>query len=220
MFDIGMIKLMLLGIVETLYMTLGSTLLAYVIGLPVGVLLYLTAPGGIKENSKVYLPISIVVNALRSAPFIILLVALIPVTRVVTGSAIGSPAMIFPLVVGASPFIARLVESSLNEVDHGVIEAATSMGASIMQTVLKVLIVEATPSLINGAAIAVTTILGYTAMAGFCGGGGLGAIAINYGYYRYNTLVMLVTLLLIIIIVQILQVTGNRIALKCDKRRR
>ncbi len=157
-------------------------------------------------------------NLLRSVPFIVLLVAIIPFTRAVVGTTIGSTATIVPLVVAAAPFVARMVESSLKEVNAGVIEAAESMGASPLQIIWKVLLPEAKPSLIVGSAIAITTILGYSAMAGFTGGGGLGAIAINYGYYRYEDGVMLITVLILVVIVQIFQEVGMRAAFKTDKR--
>ncbi len=213
-----MMNLYVVGIGETLYMTLGSALVAYILGLPVGILLYITDAGGIKENKVVNSVVGTIVNLLRSIPFILLLVAVMPVTRFVVGTTIGSTATIVPLVISAAPYIARMVESSLKEVDYGVIEAARSMGANAKQIIFKVLLVEAKPSLIVGAAITITTILGYTAMAGMVGGGGLGAIAINYGYYRYQNDVAWVTIALLIIIVQIFQEIGSRIAKHSDKR--
>jgi ABC-type metal ion transport system, permease component len=206
------------GILETLYMTLVSTLFAYVLGLPLGLWLVVTAPDSIRPNAAVQHIVGGIVNALRSAPFLILLMALIPLTRLIVGTSIGSPAMIPPLVIAAFPFVARMVESSAKEVDRGVIEAATSMGASPLQVVCKVILPEAKPSLIIGAAIATTTILGYTAMAGVCGAGGLGAIAINYGYYRGQTGVMWAMMVLLVIIVQVFQEIGNWLARKCDRR--
>lgn len=218
MFTPAMIKLLLVGILETLYMTVVSTGLAYVIGLPLGVVLYITDKGGICPNKIVNGILGFVINLLRSAPFIILLITILSVTRAIVGTTIGSTATIVPLVFASSPFVARMVESSLKEVDGGVIEAAQSMGSSPFQIIYKVLIPEAKPSLITGSAIAITTILGYSAMAGFTGGGGLGAIAINYGYYRYQDNVMLVTLVLLVIIVQVFQELGMRIARISDKR--
>lgn len=214
----GMIELLLNGIAETLYMTLVSTALAYVIGLPLGIVLYITDKNGICRNNAVNAVLGFFINLLRSVPFLILLVAVLPFTRAVVGTTIGSTATIVPLVVGAAPFIARVAESSLKEVDAGVIEAAQSMGSSPFQIIYKVLLPEAKPSLIIGAAISITTILSYSAMAGFVGGGGLGAIAINYGYYRYQEDVMLVTVLLLVIIVQIFQEIGMRAAKYSDKR--
>lgn len=214
----AMITELLHGIWETLYMTLTSTVMAYVLGIPVGIILYITDKNGICKNRPVNFILGVIVNVLRSVPFLILLVAILPFTRLVVGTTLGSTAAIVPLVVAAAPFVARMVESSLKEVDGGLIEAAQSMGASPVQIILKVLIPEAKPSLLVGSAIAVTTILGYSAMAGFVGGGGLGAIAINYGYYRYNNKVMLITVLLLVVIVQILQELGMRVATRTDKR--
>lgn len=215
-----LIRLMVDGTIESLYMTLVSTALSYLFGIPIGVILYITDKDGIAENKVVNRVFGIIVNLLRSVPFIILLVAIIPFTRFVVGTSIGATATIVPLVVAATPFIARMVESSLKEVNGGVIEAALSMGSNNWQIITKVLLPEAKPSLIVGSTIAITTILGYSAMAGFVGGGGLGAIGINYGYYRYQTDIMLVTVVLLVIVVQIFQETGMRIANKTDKRRR
>lgn len=206
------------GILETLQMTLFSTLFAYIIGLPIGVLLVVTAKNGIRQNTAVYRVLDIIVNITRSIPFLILLVAIIPLTRLIVGTTLGSTATIVPLTLCAAPFVARLVESSLSDVDSGVVEAAQSMGCSTWQIVRKVLIPEAVPGLLRNATIAATTILGYSAMAGFVGGGGLGTIATNYGYYRYQTDVMLVTVILIVVIVQILQSIGLKIAGVSDKR--
>ena len=215
-----LIRLMVDGTIESLYMTLVSTALSYLFGIPIGVILYITDKDGIAENKVVNRVFGIIVNLLRSVPFIILLVAIIPFTRFVVGTSIGATATIVPLVVAATPFIARMVESSLKEVNGGVIEAALCMGSNNWQIITKVLLPEAKPSLIVGSTIAITTILGYSAMAGFVGGGGLGAIGINYGYYRYQTDIMLVTVVLLVIVVQIFQETGMRIANKTDKRRR
>ena len=192
-------QLMKEGTLETLYMVIVSTIIAYVIGIPTGVILFITDKNGISENSIVNKIVGVIVNLLRSVPFIILLVAILPFTRALVGTTIGSTATIVPLVVAAAPFVARMAESSLKEVDAGIIEAAQAMGSSNWQIITKVLLPEAKPSLIVGSTIAVTTILGYSAMAGFVGGGGLGAIAINYGYYRYQTNVMLVTVVLLVI---------------------
>lgn len=213
-----MLELLGLGIAETLYMTLVSTALSYVIGLPLGVLLCVTDKDGIYRMPGLNKILGFIINMMRSVPFLILLIAILPFTRAVVGTTIGSTATIVPLVVGASPFIARMVESSLKEVDAGVIEAAQSMGSTTMQIICKVLIPEAKPSLIMGAAISITTILGYSAMAGIVGGGGLGAIAINYGYYRYQEDVMLLTVVLLVIIVQIFQEIGMKCAKLSDKR--
>lgn len=212
------IELLLLGIGETLYMTLVSTAAAYVLGVPLGVLVYITDSDRICENRVLNLITGVIINLIRSVPFLILLVALLPFTRWIAGTTIGSTATIVPLVVAAAPFVARLVESSLKEVDAGVIEAAKAMGSSPAQIIYKVLLPEAKPSLFVGSTIALATILGYSAMAGFVGGGGLGAVAINYGYYRYQTNVMLVTVILLVIIVQLFQEVGIRFVNKIDKR--
>lgn len=218
MLNNALVEILLNGILETLYMVLLSTGISYFIGIPVGVLLYVTDENGICKNKPVNLILGFIVNLLRSIPFIILLVAIIPFTRFVVGTSIGSTATIVPLVVSAAPFVARMVESSLKEVDGGVIEAAESMGATPWEIITKVLLPEAKPSLIVGSAIAITTILGYSAMAGFVGGGGLGTIAINYGYYRYDDRIMLITVVLLVIVVQLFQVIGMKIASRTDKR--
>ena len=218
MFTPQMLKLLGTGILESLYMTLVATFLAYLFGLPLGLVLSVTDKEGIRPVRPLNAVLGFLVNLLRSVPFIILLVAIIPFTRKIVGTSIGSTATIVPLVVSAIPFVARMVESSIKEVDAGVIEAAQAMGTPTFRIVTKVLVPEAMPSLLTGAAIAVTTILGYSAMAGFVGGGGLGTIAINYGYYRYQTDVMLVTVALLVIIVQVFQEVGMRIAHKVDKR--
>ena len=218
MFTPQMLKLLGTGILESLYMTLVATFPAYLFGLPLGLVLSVTDKEGIRPVRPLNAVLGFLVNLLRSVPFIILLVAIIPFTRKIVGTSIGSTATIVPLVVSAIPFVARMVESSIKEVDTGVIEAAQAMGTPTFRIVTKVLVPEAMPSLLTGAAIAVTTILGYSAMAGFVGGGGLGTIAINYGYYRYQTDVMLVTVALLVIIVQVFQEVGMRIAHKVDKR--
>ncbi len=218
MLESGILGLLGSGILETLYMIFLSTLMAYVFGLPLGVILQVTDKGGICENRPINLVLGVIVNLLRSVPFIILLVWILPFTRFVVGTTIGSTATVVPLVVSATPFVARMVESSLKEVDGGVVEAAQSMGSTPMQIIWKVLLPEARPSLVVGSTIAITTILGYTAMAGFVGGGGLGAIAVNYGYYRYQDDVMLITVVLLVILVQIFQEIGMRIAKRTDRR--
>jgi len=219
MWDESMLSMLLQGIGETLYMTLASTFFAYVIGLPLGILLVTTAKGGIRPCEWLFKTLDVIVNITRSIPFLILLVAVLPFTRLVVGTTLGSTATIVPLTLAAAPFIARIVESSIKEVDVGVIEAAQSMGASSMQIIWKVMLPEARPSLIVGSAIATTTILGYSAMAGFVGGGGLGTIAINYGYYRYQNDIMFVTVVLLVIIVQVLQGIGMKAAGLSDKRK-
>lgn len=204
-----MLDLVLKGLWETIYMTVGATVLSYIVGLPLGLILAATAADGVRPNRGVNLVLGAIVNVLRSVPFLILLYTVIPVTRFIVGTAIGTKATIVPLFISAFPFVARLVESSAREVDRGVVEASLSMGASVGQVIRKVILPEARPSLINGAAIATTTILGYSAMAGVAGGGGLGAIAINYGYSRYNTAVMLTMCAVIVVVVQFFQSAGT-----------
>lgn len=213
-----MIQLLITGIGETLYMVVISTVAAYVFGIPLGVIMYITDKKGICRNQAINLVVGVIINIIRSVPFLILLVAILPFTRLVVGTTIGPTATIVPLIVAAIPFVARMVESSLKEVDGGVIEAAKAMGSSNFQIITRVLLPEAKPSLLVGLTIAITTILGYSAMAGFTGGGGLGAIATNYGYYRYQTDVMLITVAVLVIIVQIFQEVGIRIVNKLDKR--
>lgn len=219
MFEPAIIEMIGKGFIDTLYMTLVSSALAYLLGLPLGVILAVTDKNGLKPRTWLNSILGVIINLLRSVPFLILCVAVIPVTRFITGTSLGPTATIVPLVIGAAPFIARMVESSLKEVDKGVIEAAQSMGASPFEVIWKVLLPEARPSLILGAAISVTTILGYSAMTGFIGGGGLGDIAIRYGYYRYQTDIMLVTVAFLVIIVQVLQEIGLRLARLSDKRK-
>ncbi len=213
-----MISLLGQGIVETLYMVLVSSVAAYVIGIPLGVLVYVTDANGICRNRAVNLIVGGIINLVRSVPFLILLVAILPFTRLIVGTTIGSTATIVPLVVAAAPYVARMVESSLKEVSQGVIEAAQSMGSSVLQIICKVLLPEAKPSLMVGATISLATILGYSAMAGFVGGGGLGAIATNYGYYRYDGETMLITVALLVVIVQIFQEGGLWLVRRVDKR--
>jgi len=206
------------GIGETLYMTLMSTLVGYVFGLPLGIILSVSDKEGLSPNKTLYKALDVIVNITRSIPFLILLILLIPFTRLVVGRSTGSTATIIPLVVAAVPFIARMVESSINEVDRGVIEAARSMGAGNLRIITNVLLVESKTSLITGSTIAIGTILGYSAMAGTVGGGGLGDIAVRYGYYRYQSDIMIVTVILLIILVQVFQSTGMLIANKTNKR--
>ena len=196
------------GVFETLKMTGWSSLFAYAVGLPLGILLYATAKDRLLQNRTVNYAIGFVVNVMRSLPFLILLVLLIPFTRWVTGSSIGTTAAIVPLTVGAIPIVARMVEASLCEVQPGIIEAATSMGASPLHIILHFILPEAAPSLLQGAAINVATVLGYSAMAGVIGGGGLGAIALQYGYYRYQKDVLWTTVTLLIIMVMLIQEIG------------
>lgn len=218
MWDSQIIMMLVEGTGVTLYMTLVSTLIAYALGLPMGITLVVTASGGLKPNKIIYKILDVIVNIVRSIPFLILLVLLIPLTRLIVGRSYGATATIVPLSLAAAPFVARLVESSLLEVDHGVVEAAQSMGASLWTIVWKVLLVEARTSLIVGATIALGTILGYSAMAGTVGGGGLGDIAIRYGYHRYQADIMIVTVILLVALVQILQVIGTKLSRKLDRR--
>ncbi|HHU04083.1 MAG TPA: ABC transporter permease [Fastidiosipila sp.] len=213
-----LIPLLWQGTLETLAMTIFSAIFAYVLGLPLALLLYTTAEGGLTPKPTLNRVLNIVTNILRSIPFLILLIWIMPFTRFIVGTSIGTPAAIVPLVISAAPFVARMIESSLLEVDGGLIEAAYSMGADTKNILLKVVLPEALPSLLVGAAITVTTILGYSTMAGFVGGGGLGAIANNYGLFRYEYLTMFVTVVLIIILVQIIQAAGTKLARKIDKR--
>lgn len=219
MWSSEVIQMIIVGIGESLYMTLAATLFGYVLGLPWGVVLAVTDADGIKPNRPVYRVLDFVTNIMRSIPFLILLILIIPLTRLIVGKSYGSTATIVPLVVSAAPFIARMVESSLKEVDKGVIEAAQSMGADNFQIIMHVLLVEARVSLITGATICLGTILGYSAMAGTVGGGGLGSIAIQYGYYRYQADIMIVTVVLLVLIQQIFQLIGMSIASRIDRRK-
>ncbi len=211
---------LLKGTFETLYMVFVSTAFAYILGLPLGVIMVTTAQNGIRPNKAVNESLGTIINIGRSIPFIILMVAIIPFTRLVVGKAIGSTAAIVPLVIAAAPFVARMVESSLDEISPGVIEAAQTMGATDWQIVLKVLLPESVPSLIRGFSITTITLVGYSAMAGAVGGGGLGAIAINYGYYRFQSDMLYVTVVLMILMVQIIQMIFNFVAKRIDKRNR
>ena len=206
------------GILETVYMTVISAVFSYVIGLPLGVILNVTDKNGLRPLHALNKTLNVIVNVLRSIPFIILMVAFLPVAKLITGTSMGNPAMIVTLVIAAAPYVARMVESSLKEIDKGVIEAAKSMGASNFKIILKVMLPEAKPSLITGSVISAVTIIGYTAMASTIGGGGLGQIAIVYGYQRFANDVIWVCVVLIVIIVQIIQEAGTFIAKKSDKR--
>ncbi|HEY9574238.1 MAG TPA: methionine ABC transporter permease [Lachnospiraceae bacterium] len=212
------IQMILKGVLDTLYMTLLSTFFGYVVGLPLGIVLAVTDKDGIEPNAVVYRVLDVIANIIRSVPFLILLILLIPVTRFLVGKSYGSSATIVPLVVAAAPFIARMVESSIKEVNSGVIEAAKSMGAGTFTIITKVLLVEARTSILTGATIAIGTILGYSAMAGIIGGGGLGDIAVRYGYYRYQEDIMIVTVVLLILLVQIFQAIGMKLSTKVDHR--
>ena len=218
MFKEGMLDLVGQGFIETIYMTVISTVLAYIIGLPLGLVLVVTDKDGIHPVPWLNSLLGMIINFFRSIPFLILLIALMPFTKMVVGTIIGAKAAIVGLWIAAAPFIARMVESSLKEVEIGVVEAAQSMGASPFQIMTKVLLPEAKPSLLVGAAISITTILGYSAMAGIVGAGDLGAIAINYGYYRKQSDIMYVMVILMAIIVLVFQELGMRISKHTDRR--
>lgn len=207
------------GTWQTLYMTFASVFFSYLLGLPLGVILVATGKDGITPMPVFNNILGTIVNIVRSVPFLILMITLIPVSRFIVGTSIGSNAAIVSLVIAAVPFIGRMVESSLLEIDHGVIEAAQSMGASPLQIIFKVMIPEAVPSLITGAAIASTTILGYSAMAGAVGAEGLGALAIRFGYHRSEPLIMYITLIVLVVLVQFMQFLGDYMARKCDHRK-
>lgn len=208
------------GVRDTLLMTLVSTLFGYILGLPMGIALAVTDKDGIRPNALVYKILDVIANIVRSIPFLILLILVMPFTKLIVGKSYGSVATIVPLTIAAAPFIGRMIESSLKEVDHGVIEAAQSMGAGTFTIIWKVLLVEARTSILVGVTIAIGTILGYSAMAGVVGGGGLGDIAMRYGYYRYETLIMIVAVVLLVILVQIFQTLGMRLSVKLDRRKR
>lgn len=213
------IQMIVKGIGETLYMTVISTLIGYVLGLPWGIGLTVTNKDGISPNPVVFRILDVAANIMRSVPFLIMLIVVLPITKAIVGKTYGPTAMIVPLVISASPLIARMVESSLNEVDRGVIEAAQSMGAGNFQIVWKVMLSEAKISLISGATITIGTILGYSAMAGTLGGGGLGDIAIRYGYYRWRPVILFTTVVLLILLVQVFQLIGTLIGNRLDKRK-
>ena len=212
--------LLVQGLEETLYMTLFSTMLAYVFGLPLGVLVYVTKDGGIHPCRSLNQVLSWIINLFRSVPFLIVIVTLNPISKLLAGTSIGPRSSIFALVVAAAPFVARMVESSLEELSTGVVEAAKTMGASDLQIITKVLIPESVPSLIRGLSISAITLIGYSAMAGVVGAGGLGDIAIRYGVHRYEENVMYITVILIVVVVQVIQSTFNLTARQIDKRNR
>lgn len=212
--------MMLDGVKETLFMTLLSTLFGYLLGVPMGIALAVTDQNGIRPNAVVYKILDVVANIVRSIPFLILLILLMPVTKMLVGKSYGTAATVVPLTVAAAPFIGRMIESSINEVDRGVIEAAQSMGASTMTIITRVLLVEARTSILVGVTIALGTILGYSAMAGIVGGGGLGDIAMRYGYYRYDEAIMFVSVVLLVVLVQIFQTLGMKMSVKLDRRKR
>ena len=202
---------------NTIYMVFVSTLIAIIIGLPLGIVLVITDKGNIKENRLVNSILGTIINIGRSFPFIILMVAIIPFTRMIVGTSLGTTATIVPLSIAAAPFVARVIESSLNEIDKGVIEAAEAMGSNLMEIIFKVMLPEAMPSIILGITLTVVNLVGYSAMAGTVGGGGLGKVAIQYGYQRYNNFIMITTVIVLIILVQLIQWTGNTLAKKINK---
>ena len=204
---------------ETFYVTVLSTFFAVVIGLPLGVLLVVGEKNGVLPLPRWLMTVlNVLINLLRSVPFLILMIMVIPLSRLIVGTSIGTVATIVPLVVAAFPFVTRLVETSLRELNPNIIEAAQSMGASPFQIIVKVMIPESVPSLLSNLTTALTTVLGYSAMSGAIGGGGLGKIAIDYGYYRFKYLVMLIAVVLLVVLVQIFQTVGTKLASKCDKR--
>ncbi|MDE6882652.1 MAG: ABC transporter permease [Lachnospiraceae bacterium] len=212
--------MMMDGVRETLFMTLLSTIFGYLLGLPMGVALAVTDDNGIRPNPVIYKVLDVIANVVRSIPFLILLILLMPLTKLLVGRSYGTAATVVPLTVAAAPFIGRMIESSLNEVDRGVIEAAQSMGADTMTIIVRVLLVEARTSILVGVTIALGTILGYSAMAGIVGGGGLGDIAMRYGYYRYEKEIMFVAVILLVVLVQIFQTLGMKMSVKLDRRQR
>lgn len=213
-----LLNLLITATWETLYMSLSAAFLAAVIGIPLGVLLFVTRKDQFLANTAIHAPLGVVVNIGRSIPFIILVVAIIPFTRFVVGTFIGNTAMIVPLTISAIPFVARLTENVLNEVPNGLIEAAQSMGATPVQIIRKVLLAEAKPGLVNAMTVTTIALVGYSAMAGAVGAGGLGKVGISYGYQRFNPEIMLYTVIILVILVQVIQSIGDRIAKRLDHR--
>lgn len=208
----GLAKLLLTGTIDTLYMVFASGLISFIVGLPLGVLISITAPGGILRNRPLNSILSLIVNIGRSVPFIILMIAIIPLTRLLVGTSIGTNAAIVPLAVAAIPFVGRVVEGALREIDPGVIEAAQSMGASPMEIIMKVMIPEALPAIIAGLTLTLINLIGYSAMAGTIGGGGLGDVAIRYGYQRFMLDVMIATVAILVALVQLCQIIGDKLS--------
>lgn len=213
-----MLELLIPSLLETLYMVFFSTIFSLIIGFPLGILLVITEKGGIWEKPLLNQILSGIINILRSFPFIILMILVFPLSRIIVGSTIGTTATIVPLSIAAAPFVARVIENALKEVDRGVIEASLSMGATVSQIVFKVLIPEAMPSLVMGITLTIINLIGYSAMAGAIGGGGLGDLAIRYGLYRFETNIMVASVIIIIILVQGIQFLGNKIAISIDKK--
>lgn len=214
-----LINLLWQSCLETFYMVIVSSVVAFAVGIPLGVILTITDKGHIKENLFVNRTLGAIINATRSTPFIILMVAIIPVTRMIVGTSIGTTAAIVPLTISAAPFIARVVESSLKEIPYGIIEAALAMGSTPMQIIRKVLLPEALSGIVLGLTLTIVSLIGYSAMAGVLGGGGLGDLAIRYGYQRFRVDVMIATVVILIIIVQLVQSFGDNMAKKVDKSR-
>ncbi|MBQ8609266.1 MULTISPECIES: methionine ABC transporter permease [Campylobacter] len=202
-------KLLLEATLDTLYMTFVSTFLAFIIGLGLAIILVITGKNGLKPNKAIYNALDIIVNTLRSFPFIILIIVLFPFTKFIVGTSIGTTAAIVPLTIGSAPFIARLIENAMNEVDHGIIEAALSYGATKTQIIFKVIFIEALPSIINAITLTLIVVIGFTAMAGAVGGGGLGDVAMRYGFQRFRPDIMAYTVIILIAMVQIIQSSGN-----------
>ncbi|WP_298703024.1 methionine ABC transporter permease [uncultured Veillonella sp.] len=212
------IRILIEGLGQTVLMTLVSTIMACVIGIPLGVILVITGKGHILENKSINHVLSIIVNIFRSVPFIILMVAIIPLTRLIAGTSIGTTAACVPLTIAAIPFLARLVETSIREINSGVIEAAQAMGASPLQIIRKVLLPEALPTIVDNITVLIVNLIGFSAMAGTIGGGGLGDIAIRYGYQRFQADVMLATIVILIVLVQLIQMVGDYISHRVNKR--
>ena len=212
------IKLLLTGTLETLQMTVISTVVAMILGIPLGVNLVVTSKGHILENLAVNKALGVVINATRSVPFIILMVAIIPFTRMIAGTSIGTTAACVPLTIAAIPFLARLVETSIKDINFGVVEAAQAMGASPLQIIRKVLLPEALPTIIDNITVLIVNLIGYSAMAGAIGGGGLGDIAIRYGYQRFQGDVMLATIIILIVLVQLIQMAGDGLSKRMNKK--
>ena len=212
------IKLLLTCTLETLQMTVISTVVAMILGIPLGVILVVTSKGHILENLAVNKALGVVINATRSVPFIILMVAIIPFTRMIAGTSIGTTAACVPLTIAAIPFLARLVETSIKDINFGVVEAAQAMGASPLQIIRKVLLPEALPTIIDNITVLIVNLIGYSAMAGAIGGGGLGDIAIRYGYQRFQGDVMLATIIILIVLVQLIQMAGDGLSKRMNKK--
>lgn len=217
-FDIFRNSNMLEGLIQTLYMVLFSTFFAYILGIPLGIIVVITDKSGITPNKYVNKVLGVFINLFRSIPFIIMLVLIIPITRLIIGTSIGSTAMIVPLTIAATTFVARLIETTIKEVDQGIIEQAICMGATPLQIIFKFYLVEATPALVRGLSITAINLIGYSAMAGTVAGGGLGDIAIRFGYYKYDKIVMIITVVILVVIVQVIQASFDALSKKIDKK--